>query len=127
MTNVNKWGLVTITIIWAVIAITAGLVAGQRKDTIDVLKHDNRVLVAQNKQLTADIAAAKADAFRAGIIACENEDVAFLNEKAEYFYSLDTTIGTLLGDYFDGMAQSWTYDDNTLNEMTESYMEEGTD
>ena len=84
----------------------------------------NAALVEQNMKLTADVRSAKADGFRAGLITCGNEDVKWLNEKADYYESIAGTnaLSKLMHDW----AQTWTYSDEVLNKMTEAYMEEGT-
>ena len=75
-------------------------------------------LIAENKALTGDVRKAKVAAFRDGIITCTNEDVDYFNEMSIEYPSL--------AEIFDTWAQNWSYDEDTLNVMTEEYMEEGT-
>jgi hypothetical protein len=109
----DRWILVTVLIFIASVAAIAGVVAEQRLDTIHSLEHQ---LVVQNVQLTKQANAAKAESYRLGIIACTNEDVAWLTKLANDYY------GTTLGRIFRKMAENWTYDDDVLNQMVEDYM-----
>lgn len=117
----NKWGIVVIIIILTGLALLAGITAGYRKDTIDVLRYDNKVLVAQNKKLTADVREAKVQGFRDGLNKCTNEDVKFFNDMADEFP------GSELDKVMTAWAKTWAYDEDTTNLMVEEYMAEGTE
>ncbi len=93
----------------------------QKKDLEVQVKQET----IQNVQLTNKIREVKADSFRAGLITCGNEDVEWLNERADYYNAISSNnpLSKLMKDW----AQTWTYDDATLNSMTEAYMAEGTE
>lgn len=118
---INKWGAILV-VAFCLLAAFCAYVAGDRKDQIDDLK---KQLVVQNVQLTKQIRQVKADSFRDGLITCGNEDVKYLNERADYYQEIAgvNPLSKLMREW----AQTWTYDDATLNEMTESYMDGGTE
>ena len=113
----SRWIIVCILVIICAIATVAAIVAGQRLDTINDLKQQNKELVVQNVQLTKDARQAEAEAFKMGLITCSNEDVDYLNDLANEY------AGTPLAKMFRQMAMGWAYDDDTMQSMIESYME----
>jgi len=111
----SKWATVAVIVLLMTIGIVAALVAGSRLDTIHELEAKNAMMMKSNKALTVKASEDKADAFRAGIIACTNEDVEFLNDMAD-------EVGGPVGKLFRDWAETWAYDDDTMNMMTEEYM-----
>lgn len=109
----NKWLTVAIVVTFCSIAIAAAIVAGNRKNEIESLKEQ---LLVQNVQLTEQNRAAISDAYKAGLIACGNEDIQFLNDTA-YEYR-----GTLFARILRNWAKTWAYDEDRLQEMVEDYM-----
>lgn len=109
--------ILLVILIVGLMALAAGaaIIAGARLDEVNELKAQ---LKAQNIALTKKAHENKADAFRAGIIACTNEDVEFLNDMAD-------EVGGPVGKLFRDWAQTWAYDDDTMNLMTEEYMNDG--
>jgi hypothetical protein len=101
----------------ALLVLAAAIIAmcySQRDDLQDQLA----MAKAQNVQLTADVREAKARAYRAGVITCGNEDVAYLNDLADTYRTEFPELAELL----EQMAMGWGYDDDTLNMMVEDYM-----
>lgn len=115
MTKKSELALVVFIVSLCAFAVYAGVTAGLRKDQIDDLKQQ---LLVQNVQLTEQNRAAISDAYKAGLIACGNEDIQFLNDTA-YEYR-----GTLFAKILRNWADTWAYDEDTLREMVESYMTE---
>lgn len=89
--------------------------ASQKTD----LQRQKDALVIQNVQLTKDVREAKADAFKAGLITCGNEDITFLNEESAFWESEGQPE---LAGYFNDLAQTWAYDEDTLQAMIDDYM-----
>ena len=90
---------------------------GAYKDIVTVM-NDQQDLVAVTHTLRP-LAVIKRD----GLITCGNEDVEYLNEQADYYKSL---VGANpLSKLMRQWAQTWGYDDDTLNQMTEEYMDGG--
>jgi hypothetical protein len=102
------------------VAIAGAFSTAMFANELNAQKKYNEVLVVQNVQFTKDMREAKAVSYRMGILACGNEDVSYLNSLAADYQ------GTVLGKLFKQMAMNWSYDDDTLNQMVESYMDEGT-
>lgn len=116
----SKWATVILIVCMMALAAGSAVIAGQRKDEVDALK---KQLVVQNVQLTQKMREVKADAYRDGLITCGNEDIAYLNEQADYYQSLAGA--NPLSKLMRQWAQTWGYDDDTLNQMTEEYMDGG--
>lgn len=109
----NKWAAIILLVIFSSLAAFGAYVAGDRKDQIDSLK---RQLVVQNVQLTKENRAAISNAYKAGLIACGNEDIEFLNDTADEYR------GTLFAKILREWAMTWAYDEDRLQEMVEDYM-----
>jgi hypothetical protein len=112
----DKYGVAFLCVCLLILAAASFIVAGQR----DSYKEKNEKLIVNNIALTKELNETKAGSYRMGIIACGNEDVSYLNGLASDYQ------GTALGKLFQQMAMNWTYDDDTLNQMVESYMSDGT-
>lgn len=82
------------------------------------LEEQLKASTVQNVQLTKQMREVKADAFRAGITACTNEDIEFLNEMSDELAKYPE-----FSKLFHDWAQTWAYDEDTLNQMVETYME----
>lgn len=86
----------------------------QQKNTLQQQKDE---LIVQNVQLTKQKNIDISNAYKAGLITCGNEDVAFLMDTANEYN------GTLFGRILRDWANGWAYDDSTLRTMVEKYME----
>jgi Holliday junction resolvasome RuvABC ATP-dependent DNA helicase subunit len=76
-----------------------------------------KAAVIQNVQLTKEVRQAKVQGYRDGLFALENTDVAYLNDLAVQYADVP-----VLAKLFSELAQGWAYDDDTINQMVESYM-----
>lgn len=113
-TNLNTVGAVTLALL--LFATCVGI-AIQADNYSELEKNYNAVVLAnqrQAEQTREDVS----DAFKMGIITCSNEDVDFLNSIA---YEYD---GTPFGKIIANWADTWAYDEDTLQGLIEEYMEE---
>lgn len=114
--TMNRWIMVVLLVLLCAVGVVASIIAGMRLDEIKQLDKQNKALVVQNVQLTKDSRNAEAEAFKMGLITCGNEDVDYLNELAVEYS------GNALGKLFLQMAQTWAYDEDTLQMMVDGYM-----
>lgn len=108
----REWGLWVLIGMVTVFFASTTLFAYQLNEQ----KQYNQKLVVQNVQQTKQDRAAISDAYKAGLIACGNEDIQFLNDTA-YEYR-DTLFARILRSW----ARTWAYDEDRLREMVEDYM-----
>lgn len=109
MTFTQKWLPVILIAVLCVFAVVGSIIAGARLDEIKKLEKQNKALVVQNVQV-------KQSAYRDGILACQSEDVDYLLGLA------DEVENRTLSNMFLRLATGWEYDEATLNEMVDTYM-----
>ena len=105
----NTIALVVVMVAVGVLALYGSIIAGVRLDTIKELEQQNKELVVQNVQN-------KEQAYRDGILACQEEDINVLNALA------DESTNSTLSNIFLKLAGMWSYDQSTLDAMVEAYM-----
>jgi predicted negative regulator of RcsB-dependent stress response len=112
MTRNDKLGIAALVVF--IIAVTTLFTYTDWQKDQQIEK--NKALIAANVALTKKLNAEKADAFKMGLITCENEDIATFNDLALEYE------GTALGQMFESMANNWAYDDETMQSMIEEFM-----